>query len=81
MTPIWDKAEAHDVSAYNGTPYKSALAAFSKIMFDQGRNGHTPEHIGRYMVYLSSPTWGIPPELCVVQDLHSQLDFNSTKLT
>lgn len=48
VTPIWDKAEAQDVSMYDSTPYKSALAAFGKIMVDDGRAGHSPEHIGRY---------------------------------
>ena len=47
VTPIWDKAEAQNVSAYDGTPYKDALAKFAKIMLDDGRSGHTPEHIGR----------------------------------
>ncbi len=47
VTPIWDKAEAQDVSAYDNTPYKDALAKFAKIMLDDGRSGHSPEHIGR----------------------------------
>ena len=47
MTPIWDKAESHDVSAYEGTPYRDPLSKFSKLMLNDGRSGHTPEHIGR----------------------------------
>ncbi|BDA49900.1 Uncharacterized oxidoreductase YbbO [Coccomyxa sp. Obi] len=47
VTPIWDKAESHDVSAYEGTPYYDALSKFGKLMVDDGRSGHTPEHIGR----------------------------------
>ncbi|EIE22963.1 short-chain dehydrogenase/reductase SDR [Coccomyxa subellipsoidea C-169] len=47
VTPIWDKAEAQDISAYDNTPYKDALAKFAKIMLDDGRSGHSPEHIGR----------------------------------
>ena len=49
MTPIWDKSEAQDVSMYNGTPYKGPLAAFGKLMVEDGRKGHSPEHIGRWV--------------------------------
>lgn len=47
MTPIWDKSEAMDVSAYDSTPYKQPLARFSRMMLDNGRSGLTPEHVGR----------------------------------
>ena len=47
MTPIWDKSEAQDVSMYDSTPYKAPLAAFGKLMVEDGRSGHSPEHIGR----------------------------------
>ena len=47
VTPIWDKAEAQDISRYEATPYWGALRAFGKLMADDGRAGHTPEHVGR----------------------------------
>ena len=47
MTPIWDKSEAQDVSMYDSTPYKAPLAAFGKLIVEDGRAGHSPEHIGR----------------------------------
>jgi len=47
-TPIWDKSEAQDVSMYDSTPYKDPLAAFGKLMVEDGRSGHSAEHIGRY---------------------------------
>ena len=46
-TPIWDKAEAQDVSMYDDTPYKQPLAAFAKLMLEDGRSGHSTEHIAR----------------------------------
>lgn len=48
VTPIWDKAESHDLSAYEGTPYHVPLSKFTRLITDDGRSGHTPEHIGRY---------------------------------
>ena len=36
-TPIWDKAEGHDVSAYDGTPYKGPLKVFGEIVRAEGR--------------------------------------------
>jgi hypothetical protein len=47
VTPIWDKAEERGTSMYHATPYKYAITAFSKILLDSGRAGHTPEHVGR----------------------------------
>ena len=49
MTPIWDKSEAQDVSMYDSTPYEGPLAAFGKLMVEDGRKGHSPEHIGRWV--------------------------------
>ncbi len=48
VTPIWDKSEAKDMSAYDSTPYKQPLARFSQLMLDNGRSGLTPEHVGRW---------------------------------
>ena len=36
-TPIWDKAEHHDVSAYDWTPYKGPLQVFGDIVRAEGR--------------------------------------------
>ena len=47
VTPIWDKAEALDISRYESTPYWDALRAFGKRMADDGRAGHTSEHVSR----------------------------------
>ena len=46
-TPIWDKVQAHDLSRYESTPYKAALALFGELMVRDGRTGHSPEHIGQ----------------------------------
>ncbi|MBU6297044.1 MAG: SDR family NAD(P)-dependent oxidoreductase [Alphaproteobacteria bacterium] len=46
-TPIWDKADAVDASAYAGTPYVGALTAIKKLMLDAGRKGLPPEALGR----------------------------------
>ena len=32
---------------YDSTPYKAPLAAFGKLMVEDGRSGHSPECIGR----------------------------------
>jgi len=55
-TPIWDKAQALDVSAYADTPYAPALAAGKDYMIALGRNGFPPEKIGRtILTALTSP--------------------------
>ena len=36
-TPIWDKAEHHDVSAYDETPYRVPLKVFGEIVRAEGR--------------------------------------------
>ena len=46
-TPIWDKADAVDVSQYAATPYAPALAAIKKYMIESGRKGFAPEKLGR----------------------------------
>lgn len=38
-TPIWDKAEAEDVSVYRDTDYADILRKFQDAMVQQGRNG------------------------------------------
>ncbi len=46
-TPIWDKADVVDVAPYAGTPYVDALATIKKFMIEGGRNGLSPEKLGR----------------------------------
>ncbi len=45
-TPIWDKADAIDVSRYSNTPYAKSLDAVKRYMLDLGRKGFPPERIG-----------------------------------
>lgn len=45
-TPIWDKADAIDVSRYANTPYAKALAMVKTYMLEMGRKGLSPERIG-----------------------------------
>jgi NAD(P)-dependent dehydrogenase (short-subunit alcohol dehydrogenase family) len=46
-TPIWDKADAVDVSAYANTPYAAALDTIKKYMLEGGRKGLKPERLRR----------------------------------
>ncbi len=46
-TPIWDKADAMDVSQYADTPYAASLATIKKIMMKSGRNSYSPEKLGQ----------------------------------
>jgi NAD(P)-dependent dehydrogenase (short-subunit alcohol dehydrogenase family) len=45
-TPIWDKADAIDVSRYANTPYAKSLDTVKRYMVDLGHNGLPPERIG-----------------------------------
>jgi len=45
-TPIWDKADALDVSQYANTPYRDALEKVKDFMIASGRKGFPPEKIG-----------------------------------
>lgn len=45
-TPIWDKADAIDVTRYDNTPYARSLAMVKTYMVDLGRKGLPPERIG-----------------------------------
>ncbi len=45
-TPIWDKADALDVSRYANTPYKASLDLVKKYMVSLGQKGLPPERIG-----------------------------------
>ncbi len=45
-TPIWDKAEAVDNTAFDNTPFAPALARFKSYALETGRKGLPPERIG-----------------------------------
>jgi len=44
-TPIWDKAEALDLSPYATSDYRDALLKFREQMLRDGRNGYPPERV------------------------------------
>jgi len=46
VTPIWDKAENVDVTAYAGTEYAGVLKRFMDWFITNGRQGLPPEAIG-----------------------------------
>lgn len=46
-TPIWDKAEAIDVAAYERTVYGPSLRKVRELMLQMGRSGLPPEAIGQ----------------------------------
>jgi len=55
-TPIWDKADAIDVTPYANTPYRASLDAVKKYMVGMGKNGLPPERIGEAVhTALTSP--------------------------
>lgn len=45
-TPIWDKADSQDYSAYYHTEYAEAVRRFVNYMIAEGRKGYTAEQIG-----------------------------------
>jgi NAD(P)-dependent dehydrogenase (short-subunit alcohol dehydrogenase family) len=45
-TPIWDKADAIDVSRYANTPFAKSLNMVKGYMLEMGRKGFPPERIG-----------------------------------
>jgi len=46
-TPIWDKAEAIDLSPFASSPFATALGKFRQFMLTTGRSGLDPEQVGR----------------------------------
>jgi len=46
-TPIWDKADALDVSRFDNTPYAKSLVKLKHMALTMGRKGYPPEQIGR----------------------------------
>lgn len=45
-TPIWDKADAVDLTAFAGTPYFAMLEKMKNYMIANGRKGLAPERLG-----------------------------------
>jgi len=45
-TPIWDKADALDISPFANTPYGGALGGFKDYAVANGRKGLPPEAVG-----------------------------------
>ncbi len=45
-TPIWDKADAVDVTPFANTAYAPALAKMKRAMLSTGKQGFPPERIG-----------------------------------
>ena len=54
-TPIFDKAQAADVSHYENSDYASILKGFVKFFLDEAKRGLEPEEIGR-VVYTALTT-------------------------
>ncbi len=46
-TAIWDKAEANDTSAFDGTDYGSSVRNFKQYLISEGRKGLGPEAVGK----------------------------------
>lgn len=55
-TPIWDKAEQVDLSAYANTEYTEAARRVQEYMVRDGRNGYPPEKVGEVVLHaLTTP--------------------------
>jgi NAD(P)-dependent dehydrogenase (short-subunit alcohol dehydrogenase family) len=50
-TPIWDKAEAVDMSRYEKTDYLEAARRLQKYMIEDGRRGYPPEKVGEVVFH------------------------------
>jgi NAD(P)-dependent dehydrogenase (short-subunit alcohol dehydrogenase family) len=50
-TPIWDKAEQLDTSAYDKTDYVEAALRVQRYMIQDGRNGYPPEKVGEVVLH------------------------------
>lgn len=50
-TPIWDKAERVDVSAYEKTDYVDSARRVQRYMIRDGRKGYPPEKVGEVVLY------------------------------
>jgi NAD(P)-dependent dehydrogenase (short-subunit alcohol dehydrogenase family) len=55
-TPIWDKAEALDLSRYEKTDYLEAARRLHKYIIEDGRQGYPPEKVGEVVFHaLTTP--------------------------
>jgi NAD(P)-dependent dehydrogenase (short-subunit alcohol dehydrogenase family) len=50
-TPIWDKADQIDTSAYAGTDYAEVLPRFAEYFVSEGRKGYPPERVGEAILH------------------------------
>ena len=65
VTPIWDKAEAGDYSAYDATDYKKSFATLRDLMITEGRKGVAPSRIAD-VVYRALTQANPPSRIAVV---------------
>ena len=49
-TPIWDKGEQTDLSAYAETDYLEAAQRMMKYMVSDGKRGYPPEKVGEVVL-------------------------------
>jgi NAD(P)-dependent dehydrogenase (short-subunit alcohol dehydrogenase family) len=55
-TPIWDKGEQADLSAYAQTDYLEAAQRMLKYMISDGKRGYPPEKVGEVVLHaLTTP--------------------------
>jgi NAD(P)-dependent dehydrogenase (short-subunit alcohol dehydrogenase family) len=80
-TPIWDKADAIDVTRYANTPYAGPLAKVKSYMVEMGRKGLKPEQIGQTV--LTALTTASPKTRYVVtpDPMQNWLSLNMPKRT
>lgn len=50
-TPIWDKAELVDTSAYKDSDYYEVLMRMQRYMVRDGKNGYPPEKVGEVVLH------------------------------
>jgi NAD(P)-dependent dehydrogenase (short-subunit alcohol dehydrogenase family) len=55
-TPIWDKAENEDLSAYADTDYVESASRVQKYMIEDGRKGYPPEKVGEVTLHALTTT-------------------------
>ena len=56
-TPIWDKAEQFDISAYSNTEYIESAKRMQEYMVRNGRKGYPPEKVGEVVLHaLTAPS-------------------------
>jgi NAD(P)-dependent dehydrogenase (short-subunit alcohol dehydrogenase family) len=68
-TPIWDKGEAEDLSAYEDTGYSVTLEHFRKFMIEDGRRGLKPERLGEAVYTALMAQWPKASYVVIAQRL------------